>query len=278
MLLPRSCDLGSSGRSKTASDAVTFESSPNPARIEIQDLSFWYGSTQVLRSVSMVVPERQITALIGPSGCGKSTLLGCLNRMNDLIPGVRQSGVCRVGGVDVQDPGVDVTELRRRVGMVFQKAIPFPQSVFDNVAFGLRIGGCSGSELEDRVASVLQRTGLWDEVRDGLNGNALGLSEGQRQRLCIARALAVDPVVLLLDEPACALDPISVGRIEELIRDLRRDHTILLATHPLQQAARLSDQTAFLQAGELVEMDSTERVFSQPRDPRTEDYVTGRFR
>lgn len=278
MLRPQSSDPGPFGRSETTPDAVTSETSPNPARIEIQDLSVWYGSTQVLRSVSMVVPERQITALMGPSGCGKSTLMRCLNRMNDLIPGFRSRGGCRVGGVDVHGPGVDVAQLRRRVGMVFQKAIPFPQSVFDNVAFGLRIGGCSGSELEDRVASVLQRTGLWDEVRDGLNGNALGLSEGQRQRLCIARALAVDPVVLLLDEPACDLDPIAVGCIEELIRDLRQDHTILLVTHQLQQAARLSDQTAFLQAGELVEMDSTERVFSQPRDPRTEDYVTGRFR
>lgn len=253
------------------------EPSHNPACIEIRSLSLWYGATQALRSVSLVAPERQITALIGPSGCGKSTLLRCLNRMNDLIPGVRTSGECRVGGVDVHDPGVDVTQLRRRVGMIFQKSNPFPQSVFDNVAFGLRIGGCSGSELEDRVASALQRAALWDEVRDRLEEHALRLSGGQQQRLCIARAVAVEPEVLLMDEPASALDPVSAGRIEELIRELRRDYTILMVTHHLQQAARLSDRTAFLLQGELVEWDTTERMFSQPRDRRTEDYVTGRF-
>lgn len=253
------------------------EPSQNPACIEIRSLSLWYGATQALRSVSLVAPERQITALIGPSGCGKSTLLRCLNRMNDLIPGVRTSGECRVGGVDVHDPAVDVTQLRRRVGMIFQKSNPFPQSVFDNVAFGLRIGGCSGSELEDRVASALQRAALWDEVRDRLEEHALRLSGGQQQRLCIARAVAVEPEVLLMDEPASALDPVSAGRIEELIRELRRDYTILMVTHHLQQAARLSDRTAFLLQGELVEWDTTERMFSQPRDRRTEDYVTGRF-
>lgn len=257
---------------------MTSDSSPNPAVVEIRDLSLWYGSTPALRSVSWVVPERQVTALIGPSGCGKSTLMRCLNRMNDLIPGVRWSGFCRVGGFDVHDPGVDVTRLRRQVGLVLNRATPFPKSVFDNVAFGLRLGGCSGSELEDRVESVLRRTGLWDDLPEGLNGNALALSEDRRQRLSIARALAVDPEVLLLDGPASALDPISAGRMEELIRDLRGDHTILMATHHLQQAARWSDHTAFLQEGELVEMDRTERVFSRPRDSRTEDYVTGRHR
>ena len=277
MLAQRSSDLGPSRRREIAFDTVTSEALQNPVCIEIQSLSLWYGPTQALRSVSLIVPERQVTALIGPSGCGKSSLLRCLNRMNDLIPGVRVSGGCRVGGVDVQDPQVDVTQLRRRVGMIFQKSNPFPQSVFDNVAFGLRIGGCSGSELEGRVASALRRAALWDEVRDRLGENALRLSGGQQQRLCIARAVAVEPEVLLMDEPASALDPVSVGRIEDLIRELREDYTILMVTHHMQQAARLSDQTAFLHQGELVEVDRTDRIFSQPRDPRTEDYVTGRF-
>lgn len=277
MLAQRSSDLGPPRQRQIAFDTVTSEASKNPICIEIQSLSLWYGPTQALRSVSLIVPERQVTALIGPSGCGKSSLLRCLNRMNDLIPGVRVSGGCRVGGVDVQDPQVDVTQLRRRVGMIFQKSNPFPQSVFDNVAFGLRIGGCSGSELEGRVASALRRAALWDEVRDRLGENALRLSGGQQQRLCIARAVAVEPEVLLMDEPASALDPVSVGRIEDLIRELREDYTILMVTHHMQQAARLSDQTAFLHQGELVEVDRTDRIFSQPRDPRTEDYVTGRF-
>ena len=277
MLAQRSSDSGPPRRREIAIDTVTSEAPQNPVCIEIQSLSLWYGPTQALRSVSLIVPERQVTALIGPSGCGKSSLLRCLNRMNDLIPGVRVSGGCRVGGVDVQDPQVDVTQLRRRVGMIFQKSNPFPQSVFDNVAFGLRIGGCSGSELEGRVASALRRAALWDEVRDRLGENALRLSGGQQQRLCIARAVAVEPEVLLMDEPASALDPVSVGRIEDLIRELREDYTILMVTHHMQQAARLSDQTAFLHQGELVEVDRTDRIFSQPRDPRTEDYVTGRF-
>lgn len=257
---------------------VTPEAHPLPARIELQDLSLWYGDTQALRSISLTAPERRITALIGPSGCGKSTLLRCLNRMNDLIPGVRLRGVCRVGGVDVQDPAIDVTRLRRRVGMIFQKSNPFPRSVFDNVAFGLRIGGCSGSELEGRVRSALQRAALWDEVKDRLEDHALRLSGGQQQRLCIARAVAVEPEVLLMDEPASALDPVSAARIEDLIRELREAYTILLVTHQMQQAARLSDFTAFIHQGELIELDQTERLFSQPRDARTEDYVTGRLR
>ena len=277
MLAQRFSDPGPPRQLRIAFDTVTSEAPQNPVCIEIQSLSLWYGPTQALRSVSLIVPERQVTALIGPSGCGKSSLLRCLNRMNDLIPGVRVSGGCRVGGVDVQDPRVDVTQLRRRVGMIFQKSNPFPQSVFDNVAFGLRIGGCSGSELEGRVASALRRAALWDEVRDRLSESALQLSGGQQQRLCIARAVAVEPEVLLMDEPASALDPVSVGRIEDLIRELREDYTILMVTHHMQQAARLSDQTAFLHQGELVEVDRTDRIFSQPRDPRTEDYVTGRF-
>ena len=277
MLAQRFSDPGPPRQRRIAFETVTSEAPQNPVCIEIQSLSLWYGPTQALRSVSLIVPERQVTALIGPSGCGKSSLLRCLNRMNDLIPGVRVSGGCRVGGVDVQDPRVDVTQLRRRVGMIFQKSNPFPQSVFDNVAFGLRIGGCSGSELEGRVASALRRAALWDEVRDRLSESALQLSGGQQQRLCIARAVAVEPEVLLMDEPASALDPVSVGRIEDLIRELREDYTILMVTHHMQQAARLSDQTAFLHQGELVEVDRTDRIFSQPRDPRTEDYVTGRF-
>jgi phosphate transport system ATP-binding protein len=277
MLAQRSFDHGPLRRRGIAFDTVTSEASQNPVCIEIQSLSLWYGATQALRSVSLIVPERQVTALIGPSGCGKSSLLRCLNRMNDLIPGARVSGGCRVGGVDVQDHRVDVTQLRRRVGMIFQKSNPFPQSVFDNVAFGLRIGGCSGSELEGRVESALQRAALWDEVRDRLGESALRLSGGQQQRLCIARAVAVEPEVLLMDEPASALDPVSVGRIEDLIRELREDYTILMVTHHMQQAARLSDQTAFLHQGELVEVGRTDSIFSQPRDPRTEDYVTGRF-
>ena len=277
MLAQRFSDPGPPRQRRIAFDTVTSEAPQNPVCIEIQSLSLWYGPTQALRSVSLIVPERQVTALIGPSGGGKSSWLRCLNRMNDLIPGVRVSGGCRVGGVDVQDPRVDVTQLRRRVGMIFQKSNPFPQSVFDNVAFGLRIGGCSGSELEGRVASALRRAALWDEVRDRLSESALQLSGGQQQRLCIARAVAVEPEVLLMDEPASALDPVSVGRIEDLIRELREDYTILMVTHHMQQAARLSDQTAFLHQGELVEVDRTDRIFSQPRDPRTEDYVTGRF-
>lgn len=277
MLAQRFSDPGPLRQRRIPFETVTSEAPLNPVCIEIQSLSLWYGATQALRSVSLMVPERQVTALIGPSGCGKSSLLRCLNRMNDLIAGARVSGGCRVGGVDVYDSQVDVTQLRRRVGMIFQKSNPFPQSVFDNVAFGLRIGGCSGSELEGRVASALRRAALWDEVRDRLGENALRLSGGQQQRLCIARAVAVEPEVLLMDEPASALDPVSVGRIEDLIRELREDYTILMVTHHMQQAARLSDQTAFLHQGELVEVGRTDRIFSQPRDSRTEDYVTGRF-
>lgn len=277
MLPLRCCDRGPPRPQPNATDAVNAESRlQTPARVEIQDLSLWYGATQALRSVSLTVPERRIAALIGPGGSGKSTLLRCLNRMNDLIHGVRISGECRVGGIEVNDPGVDVGWLRRRVGLIAHDASPFPQSVFDNVAFGPRIAGCVGSELDDRVAAALRRASLWDELKDRLGDSALGLLEGQRRRLCIARALAVDPEVLLLDEPAGWLDPIASARIEELVRDLRQDHTILLATHHLQSAARLSDVTAFLQGGELVEVDDTGRLFSRPRDPRTEDYLTGR--
>ena len=277
MLAQRCSDSGPPRQREIAFDTVTSEAPQNPVCIDIQSLSLWYGPTQALRSVSLIVPERQVTALIGPSGCGKSSLLRCLNRMNDLIPGVRVSGGCRVGGVDVQDPHVDVTQLRRRVGMIFQKSNPFPQSVFDNVAFGLRIGGCSGSELEGRVVSALRRAALWDEVRDRLGENALRLSGGQQQRLCIARGIAVKPSVLLLDEPTSALDPISTGKVEELISTLKNDYTVVIVTHNMQQAARVSDYTAYMYLGELIEFGRTEAIFMKPNRQETEDYITGRF-
>jgi phosphate transport system ATP-binding protein len=246
--------------------------------IETQSLGLWYGATQALRDVAISIPERQVTAFIGPSGCGKSSLLRCFNRMNDIIPDARVAGTCRIGGLDVLAPDVDVTALRRRVGMVFQKSNPFPKSVFENVAFGLRVAGVSGrSELSGRVEQALRRAALWDEVRDRLELPAGRLSGGQQQRLCIARAIAIEPSVVLMDEPASALDPVSTGRIEELIRELRRDYTLVIVTHNMQQAARISDFTAFFYLGEMIEMDRTGRMFSNPSDPRTEDYVTGRF-
>jgi len=246
--------------------------------IETQSLGLWYGATQALRDVAISIPERQVTAFIGPSGCGKSSLLRCFNRMNDLIPDARVAGTCRIGGLDVLAPDVDVTALRRRVGMVFQKSNPFPKSVFENVAFGLRVAGVSGrSELSGRVEQALRRAALWEEVRDRLELPAGRLSGGQQQRLCIARAIAIEPSVVLMDEPASALDPVSTGRIEELIRELRRDYTLVIVTHNMQQAARISDFTAFFYLGEMIEMDRTGRMFSNPSDPRTEDYVTGRF-
>lgn len=247
-----------------------------PARVEIRGLSLWYGDVRALEAVSLTAPERRITALIGPERSGKSTLLRCLNRMNDLVQGVRIEGECRVGGLEVRDPGLDVTWLRCRVGMVFPKPSPFPQSVFDNVAFGLRIAGCAGSELGDRVATALRRVGLWEAVADSLHADARRLPEEQRQRLCLARTLALDPEVFVMDEPAAGLDPVSTARLEDLVRDLRQDHTILLATDNLQQAARLSDVTAFLDRGVLVEVDATGRLLSTPGDPRTEAFVTGR--
>lgn len=247
-----------------------------PARIEVRGLSVGYGDTQALRSVTLTVPERRITALIGPAGSGKSTLLRCLNRMIDLVDGVRISGECRVGGVEIRDPGVDVGWLRRRVGLVARDPGLFPRSVFDNVAFGARLAGCRGTELHDRVAAALQRACVWSEVKDRLGDIAPGLPEGLQRRLGIARALAVDPQVLLLDEPAGGLDPVASAGIEELLRDLRRDLTLLMVTHRLQQAARIADLTAFLLGGELVEVDDTGRLFSRPGDPRTEEYLTGR--
>jgi len=237
-----------------------------------------YGTHQALHGISLDIPEHRVTAIIGPSGCGKSTLLRAFNRMNDLIPGVRTGGTLRVGAVDVNAPGLDVVALRRRVGMVFQRPNPFPQSVYDNVAFGLRLLGIrKRTELDGRVETSLRRAALWDEVKDRLEGSALQLSGGQQQRLCIARCLAVEPEVLLMDEPASALDPTSTARVEELVLELKGRYTIVVVTHNMQQAARISDRTAFLMQGRLVEDDDTRRMFTSPREKLTEDYITGRF-
>ncbi|HEX6209895.1 MAG TPA: phosphate ABC transporter ATP-binding protein PstB [Methylomirabilota bacterium] len=246
--------------------------------VEIEHLDLWYGDKQALKDVSMSVPKHRVTAYIGPSGCGKSTLLRCLNRMNDLVDGVTIKGVIRIGGTDVYDPGLDVTELRKRVGMVFQKSNPFPKSVFENVAYGPRILGVTRrADLEGIVERSLRSAALWDEVQDRLGESALGLSGGQQQRLCIARAIAVEPDVLLMDEPCSALDPIATARIEELMLELKNSYTIVIVTHNMQQAARVSDYTGFLLLGELVEFGVTRELFTNPRDRRTEDYITGRF-
>jgi phosphate transport system ATP-binding protein len=246
--------------------------------VEIERLSLWYGAKRALRDVSMTVPKQRITAFIGPSGCGKTTLLRCLNRMNDLVDGVRIEGTVRIGGTDIQDPALDVTELRKRVGMVFQKSNPFPKSILENVAYGPRILGVRGrADLEATVERSLRAAALWDEVQDRLQDSALGLSGGQQQRLCIARAIAVEPDVLLMDEPCSALDPLATGRIEELMLDLKASYTIVIVTHNMQQAARVSDYTGFMLMGELMEFGVTRTVFTNPRARQTEDYITGRF-
>jgi phosphate transport system ATP-binding protein len=240
--------------------------------------SFWYGPKQALNSISMTVAPHAVTALIGPSGCGKSTFLRSINRLNALLPGVRHEGRITLDGSDVNDRALDVVALRRRVGMVFQRSNPFPRSIYENVAYGPRINGlAAGQELDRVVEGSLRRAALWDEVKDRLRESALGLSGGQQQRLCIARALANDPEVLLLDEPASALDPIATQKIEELIYDLKRDLTIVIVTHNLQQAARVSDTTAFFYLGTLVEVGPTNRLFTRPADERTDAYITGRF-
>ena len=246
--------------------------------VEIDGLSLYYGPTRALKDVSMSVPKHRVTAYIGPSGCGKTTLLRCINRMNDLVDGVRIVGSIRVGGTDIYDRSVDVTELRKRVGMVFQKSNPFPKSIFDNAAYGPRILGVrSRSDLEGIVERSLRAAALWDEVQDRLGESALGLSGGQQQRLCIARAIAVEPDVLLMDEPCSSLDPIATARIEELMLELKNSYTIVIVTHNMQQAARVSDYTGFMLLGELVEFGVTRELFTNPRDTRTEDYITGRF-
>jgi phosphate transport system ATP-binding protein len=246
--------------------------------VEIESVSLWYGEKQALKSVSMSMPKHRITAYIGPSGCGKSTLLRCVNRMNDLVDGVRISGSIRLGGMDIYDPSLDVTELRKRVGMVFQKSNPFPKSIFENVAYGPRILGIRNrTDLDGIVERSLRSAALWDEVSDRLHDSALGLSGGQQQRLCIARAIAVEPDVLLMDEPCSALDPIATAKIEELMLELKNGYTIVIVTHNMQQAARVSDYTGFLLLGELAEFGVTKDLFTNPRDKRTEDYITGRF-
>ena len=248
------------------------------AIMTVQGLNLWYGDHQALHDISMNIPEKSITALIGPSGCGKSTFLKTLNRMNDLIPGVKITGDVRYRDQDIFAPGTDVNELRREIGMVFQKPNPFPMSIYDNIAYGPRTHGIKNrAKLDEIVEKSLRGAAIWDEVKDRLKKNALGLSGGQQQRLCIARALAVEPEVLLMDEPTSALDPISTSKIEELAMQLKEQYTIVIVTHNMQQAVRISDRTAFFLLGELVECDDTQQLFSQPQDQRTEDYITGRF-
>ena len=244
----------------------------------VQGLDLWYGDHQALHDISLNIPEKSITALIGPSGCGKSTFLKTLNRMNDLIPGVKITGDVRYRDQDIFAPGTDVNELRREIGMVFQKPNPFPMSIYDNIAYGPRTHGIKNrARLDEIVEKSLRGAAIWDEVKDRLKKNALGLSGSQQQRLCIARALAVEPEVLLMDEPTSALDPISTSKIEELAMQLKEQYTIVIVTHNMQQAVRISDRTAFFLLGELVECGDTQQLFSQPQDKRTEDYITGRF-
>jgi len=251
---------------------------PTPYKIVSKTLNFYYGKFMALGDINLEVQANRVTALIGPSGCGKSTFLRCLNRMNDLIPGTRVEGELTLDGEDIADPKLDVVELRRRVGMVFQKPNPFPKTIFENVAYGLRVGGISGRHyLSEQVEKSLRRAALFDEVKDRLHQSALGLSGGQQQRLCIARALAVEPEVLLMDEPASALDPIATQKIEELIHELKNNFTIIIVTHSMQQAARVSDMTAFFYMGKLIEVDQTEVIFTRPAHRQTEDYITGRF-
>jgi phosphate transport system ATP-binding protein len=250
-----------------------------PVKIDVERLNFFYGDKPALHEISVQLRANLVSAFIGPSGCGKSTFLRTLNRMNDIIPGTRVDGKVMIDGVDVYDPRIDVVGLRRRVGMVFQKSNPFPKSIFDNVAYGVRINGLAKNkaELHERVESSLRAAAIWEEVKDRLHESALALSGGQQQRLCIARALAVRPKVLLMDEPASALDPIATQHIEELIYDLKKEYTIVIVTHNMQQAARVSDYTAFFWLGKLVEYDRTEKIFTAPAEKLTEDYVTGRF-
>jgi len=271
----------------TTSDMERLTSSPTPSaaelekaysKISVRDFDFFYGPAKVLHSISLEIPDQQVTALIGPSGCGKSTFIRSINRMNDIIPEARAKGAIRIDGKDIYAPETDVVELRRRVGMVFQKSNPFPKSIYDNIAYGLRIGGMHNKrELNELVEKSLIRAALWDEVKDRLNETAFALSGGQQQRLCIARALAVNPAVLLMDEPASALDPIATTKIEELIWDLKASYTIVIVTHNMQQAARVSDRTAFFMLGRLVEYADTKTIFMNPKEKMTEDYVTGRF-
>jgi phosphate transport system ATP-binding protein len=269
--LPSLGDLTSSRQAAVDTDG--------PCKIEAERLNFFYGETRALQDISIKIKPNVVTAFIGPSGCGKSTFLRTLNRMNDIIPETRAEGKVLIDGTDIYTSGVDVVQLRRKVGMVFQKSNPFPKSVFENIAYGLRINGMAGSksELAGRVEESLKQAALWEEVKDRLHESALAMSGGQQQRLCIARALAVRPDILLMDEPASALDPIATQRIEELVYDLKKNYTIVIVTHNMQQAARVSDYTAFFWLGRLVEYDRTDRIFTAPAQKLTEDYVTGRF-
>ena len=258
------------------------ESAPRPdddtPLIEVEDLSLFYGDTPALKNISFSIREKVVTAFIGPSGCGKSTLLRCFNRMNDLIDDVRIEGRVTIGGEEIYGPGVDAIELRKHVGMVFQRSNPFPKSIYENIAYGLRLHGMKQkAALDEAIETSLQQAALWDEVKDRLHTSALSLSGGQQQRLCIARAIAIKPTVLLMDEPASALDPIATARIEDLALELKEDFTIVIVTHNMQQAARISDDTAFFYLGELIEFSATSKIFTNPTEKQTEDYVTGRF-
>jgi phosphate transport system ATP-binding protein len=264
-------------RAPAADEATTTAATP-AVKVDIRNINFFYGKAQALHDISLPLHERRVTAFIGPSGCGKSTLLRILNRIYELYPGQTATGEVYLDGANILTPGLDVNRLRAKIGMVFQKPTPFPMSIYDNIAFGIGLyEKLPKSELDDRVESAVRRAALWDEVKDKLRDSGLSLSGGQQQRLCIARAIAVEPEVLLLDEPASALDPISTQRIEELIAELKTDYCIAIVTHNMQQAARSSDYTAFLYLGELVEFDETERIFTHPQERRTEDYITGRF-
>ena len=247
-------------------------------RIEVEDLNVYFDEAHILKDINLKIPTNTVTALIGPSGCGKSTFVRTLNRMNDVIPGFRHEGKVYLHGKDIYDPDMDVVELRKKVGMVFQKPNPFPKSIFENVAYGLRVHGHTDRDfIEERVEESLRAAALWDEVKDKLDKSALGLSGGQQQRLCIARTIAIEPEVILMDEPCSALDPISTTKIEDLIHKLKRDYTIIIVTHNMQQATRVSKYTAFFLHGEIVESGLTEKIFIEPKDKRTEDYITGRF-
>jgi phosphate transport system ATP-binding protein len=271
-------DVAGALATRRAEAPHTPDAHDHPGTVSARDFSFWYGQKQALADIDLVLRARTITALIGPSGCGKSTFLRSINRLNELIPGTRSSGKLELDGADIYAPGTDVVALRQRVGMVFQRWNPFPKSIYDNVAFGPRVNGtATRSEIDDIMESSLRRAALWDEVKGRLRESALALSGGQQQRLCIARALANNPEVLLLDEPASALDPTATQKIEELLYELKQELTVVIVTHNLQQAARVADYTAFFYLGRLVEADATGRIFTSPREPRTEAYVTGRF-
>jgi phosphate transport system ATP-binding protein len=247
-------------------------------KIEVKDLSLYYGEKKALKEISMQIPANKVTALIGPSGCGKSTFLRCINRMNDLIPDVKITGNMLVEGVDIYDKNVDVVNIRKKIGMVFQKSNPFPKSIYENIAYGPKINGIKDkTQLDEIVELSLRQAAIWDELKDRLDDSAMGLSGGQQQRLCIARTLAVSPDIILMDEPASALDPISTSKIEELVHELKERYTIIIVTHNMQQAARTSDHTAFFYMGELIEMGKTNTIFTKPEKKQTEDYITGRF-